>query len=140
MIRLTLGALTLAAALALPAASRAQEATPPQHHHHIAHALFRNVNVTKDERAQMRTIHQKYAAQIRAARQSGDKVTAHTLRSQQLDEMRGVLTPAQQQTFDANRAALRARAKNHATPPAAPAPSTPAPSAAPAAASQTPAS
>lgn len=127
------GALALAAALAMPATSRAQQTATPQaapHHHHFGHVLFRGVNMTKDERAQVHTIHQKYATQIKAARQSGDKATARTLRSQQLDEIRTVLTPDQQQTFDANRAALRARAKNNATPPsAAPAPTAPAPAA-----------
>lgn len=140
MIRLTFGALTLAAALALPAMSQAQQtqqtqqATPPQHHH-FAHALFRNVNVTQDERAQFRTIHQKYAPQIKAARQANDRASVRNLRSEQLDEMRAALTPDQQQTFDANRAALRARAQqrqeSQSTTPApqsAPAPqSTPAP-------------
>jgi Spy/CpxP family protein refolding chaperone len=130
----TFSALTLAAALAMPATSRAQQATT--HHHHGMHALFRGVNMTKDERAQVRTIHQKYEPQLKAARQSGDKATMRTLRTQQLDEMRTVLTPDQQKTFDTNRAALRARAKQGATPPAGtqapaapPSSSNPAPSA-----------
>jgi Spy/CpxP family protein refolding chaperone len=132
MIRMTLGALALAFAVALPATSRAQQAstdsTPttvaPHRHHRFAHRLFKDVNVTSAERTQMRAIHQKYASQIKAARQSGDKATIRTLRSQQLDEMRGVLTPDQQTKFDANRAAIRAHVKKGATPSsAAPAPS-----------------
>jgi Spy/CpxP family protein refolding chaperone len=138
MFRLTLGAVTLAAALALPAASRAQQAsgsTPPAaapaatkaHRHHFGRMLFHSVNVTKAERTQLRAIHQKYVPQIKAARQSGDRATVRTLRTQQLDEMRTVLTPDQQQTFDANRAALRARAKNRASTPSQPTPTSPAP-------------
>jgi Spy/CpxP family protein refolding chaperone len=139
MIRMTLGALALAIAVAMPATSRAQQASPdtptttaiagPHRHHRLAHAVFKGVNLTKDERGQMRAIHQKYKSQIQAARQSGDRATIRTLRTQQLDEMRGVLTPDQQTTFDANRATLRARAKRTATPSsAAPAPATTPPS------------
>jgi len=129
---LSIRALALVAAIAMPATSRAQQDTTPPHHHHFGHALFRNVNMTQDERMQVRTIHQKYAPQIRTARQSGDHATIHTLRTQQLDEMRAVLTPAQQATFDANRAALRARKKGATSAPAAPA-SAPVPAPAPSA-------
>jgi Spy/CpxP family protein refolding chaperone len=120
MFRSTLGALALAAAIAVPATSHAQQSsdsTPPAapaattaHHHRFGRMLFRGVSLTKPERAQLRAIHQKYVPQIKSARDSGDKATVRTLRTQQLDEMRTVLTPDQQQTFDANRAALRARA------------------------------
>jgi Spy/CpxP family protein refolding chaperone len=141
MIRMTLSALALAVAVALPATSRAQQASPdstpstvtPHRHHHLGHRLFKGVNVTATERSQFKAIHQKYEPQIKAARQSGDKATIRSLRTQQLDEMRGVLTPDQQTTFDANRAALRAHAKKNATPSSA-APSSsaaPAPSATP---------
>jgi len=133
MFRMTLGALALAFAVALPATSRAQQAstdsTPstvqPHRHHRFAHRLFKDVNLTKDERGQLKVIHQKYEPQIKTARQSGDKTTIQSLRTQELDEMRGVLTPDQQTKFDANRAALRARMTKHATTPssAAPAPS-----------------
>ena len=142
MIRMTFSALALAFAVALPATSRAQQASPdttptaaPHRHHRFAHRLFKGVNVTDAERAQFKAIHQKYAPQIKAARQSGDKATIRSLRTQQLDEIRGTLTPDQQQTFDANRAALRAKRQKSAVPSAAPAPATapsPAPSATPA--------
>ena len=133
MIRMTLGALALAFAVALPATSRAQQAstdsTPttvqPHRHHRFGHKLFKDVNLTSAERSQMKVIHEKYKSQIKAARQSGDKATVRSLRTQQLDEMRGVLTPDQQTKFDANRAAIRARAEKRAAK-SAPA-STPAP-------------
>jgi Spy/CpxP family protein refolding chaperone len=136
MIRMTLGALALAFAVALPATSRAQQASPdstptaaPHRHHRFAHRLFKGVSLTDAEKTQMRAIHEKYAAQVKTARQSGDKATVRTLRAQQVDEMRGVLTPDQQTTFDANRAALRARAKKSATPSSTPpSSSVPAPS------------
>jgi Spy/CpxP family protein refolding chaperone len=131
MIRMTLGALALAFAVAMPATSRAQQASPdstptvaPHRHHRFGHRLFKGVSLTDAEKTQLRAIHEKYTAQVKTARQSGDKATVRTLRTQQLDEMRGVLTPDQQTTFDANRAALRARAKKSTTPSsAAPAPS-----------------
>jgi len=125
MIRMTLSALALAAAVALPATSRAQQAstdsTPatttaaPHRHHRLAHRLFKDVNLTSAEKTQLKAIHEKYAPQIKTAHQSGDKATIRSLRTQQLDEMRGVLTPDQQTTFDANRAALRARAQKKAS-------------------------
>jgi Spy/CpxP family protein refolding chaperone len=144
MIRMTLGALALAFAVALPATSRAQQASPDStttpsttvapHRHHFGHRLFRGVSVTAAEKTQLRAIHEKYASQIKTARQSGDKATIRTLRTQQLDEMRTVLTPDQQTAFDANRAALRNRAKKGTTPSsAAPSSATPAPSAPPSA-------
>ena len=135
MIRMTLGALALAVAVAMPATSRAQQASPDStpttsttkaaaHRHHFGRRLFRGVNLTAAEKSQIRAIHKKYEPQVKAARQSGDKATIKTLRTQQLDEMRGVLTPDQQTTFDTNRAALRAHAKKTATPSSvAPAPS-----------------
>jgi Spy/CpxP family protein refolding chaperone len=135
MIRMTLSALALAFAVALPATSRAQQAstdsTPtatakPHRHHRLAHALFRDVNLTKDERGQLKAIHQKYAPQIKTAHQSGDKATIRSLRTQEIDEMRGVLTPDQQTKFDANRAAIRARMKQRNTTPPSAAPASPA--------------
>jgi len=142
MIRMTLGALALAFAVAMPATSRAQQASTdstaavaPHRHHRFAHRLFKGVSLTDAEKTQMRAIHEKYAAQVKAARQSGDKATVRTLRTQQLDEMRGVLTPDQQTTFDANRAALRARVKKSTTPSSAVPSSSTAPSPAPASAS-----
>jgi Spy/CpxP family protein refolding chaperone len=127
MIRMTLSALALAVAVALPATSRAQQAstdsTPsavqPHRHHRFGHRLFKDVNLTKDERGQVKSIHQKYAPQFKTARQSNDKATIQSLRTQELDEMRGVLTPDQQTKFDANRAAIRAHFKQQApsTPP-----------------------
>ncbi len=118
------GMLVLAGSFAaLPVAMRAQEANPLTYtssastrhprHHRAARALFRGVHLTDAQRASFRTVHAKYSAPMRSARQNGDQQTLRTLRKQQIDEMRGMLTPEQQTRFDANRAALRARAQKH---------------------------
>ena len=93
-------------------------------------ALFRGVQLTAEQRTQVRTIAEKYQPQrkslmeamrpamtdARAARQRGDTAAAKAafdrtadsraklaaLREQQLREVRGILTAAQQQTFDRN--------------------------------------
>jgi Spy/CpxP family protein refolding chaperone len=93
-------------------------------------SLLRGVNPTDAQKAQFKTIHQKYQTQFqslrtsmkpamdeaKAARQRGDTVAARAaiaktadtrqkamaLRAQETAEIRAILTPAQQQTFDAN--------------------------------------
>ena len=98
---------------------------------------LRGVNPTDAQKAQIKTIHEKYQTQFesirtgmkpamdeaKAARQRGDTAAARaalaktagtrqqaeTLRAQEAAEIRAILTPAQQQTFDAN----VAKAKSH---------------------------
>ena len=93
-------------------------------------ALFRGVELTAEQRTQVRQIAEKYQPQrkslmeamrpamadARTARQRGDSAAAKAafdrtadsrakltvLRDQQLREVRGILTAAQQQTFDRN--------------------------------------
>ncbi len=100
-------------------------------------ALFRGVNLTAQQRDQVKAINQKYAEQakpireamrpamqeMRDARQKGDQNAARAvfertkpqreqlqqLRQQELKEVRAVLTPDQQKTFDQNVAQLRQR-------------------------------
>jgi Spy/CpxP family protein refolding chaperone len=123
---IALAALSLAFAAA-PAALSAQAATPtdstapaaaPRHHH--KHVLLRGIKLTDTQRTQMKAIRAKYRPQLRAARQANDKDTMHQLRGQMMGEARGVLTPDQQQKFDANLAALKQHHK--AAPATAPAP------------------
>jgi Spy/CpxP family protein refolding chaperone len=137
MLRSILAGIALAAA---PLAAQAQSSagTPaaqaqaqPRHHHHH-HRLFRGIKATSEQRAQLRAIRDKYAPQYKAARQNKDRATLRTLRQRQLDDVRGVLTPEQQKTFDANLAALRARHEGKGTkgttaPSETPAPPAPAP-------------
>ncbi|HEX8849665.1 MAG TPA: Spy/CpxP family protein refolding chaperone [Gemmatimonadaceae bacterium] len=105
---------------------------------HGAGALMRGVNLTDAQKAQVKAIHQKYQDQFksireankpameeaRAARQRGDTAAARaafekgrtqfeSLRQQELNEVRGVLTADQQKTFDANLQQLKARQEQH---------------------------
>lgn len=98
---------------------------------------MRGVNPTEAQRAQIRAIHEKYEPQFeslratikpaideaKAARQRGDtsaaraafartaasRQQAQALRVQEQGEIRAILTPAQQQAFDANIARQKAR-------------------------------
>lgn len=101
-------------------------------------ALMRGVNLTDAQKTQIRGIHQKYQAQFksirdankpaidsaRAARQRGDTAAARaafqksrgqfeSLRQQEMNEVRGVLTPDQQKTFDANLQQMQSRREQH---------------------------
>ena len=105
---------------------------------HAAGALMRGVDLTDAQKAQVKTIHEKYQAQFksireankpameeaRAARQRGDTVAARaayekgraqfeSLREQELNEVRGVLSADQQKTFDANLQQMKARQGQH---------------------------
>lgn len=96
---------------------------------------FRNLNLTDAQKSQIKAIHQKYQPQAkplidgmrpamenaRAARQRGDTAAARaavagtadarsklqTLREQERAEVRAILTPEQQKTFDANAASRK---------------------------------
>lgn len=102
--------------------------------------LLRGVNLTDAQKAQIKTIREKYQTQFqplraamkpamdeaKAARQRGDTAGARAafaktagsrqqmqnLRTQEAAEMRAVLTPAQQATFDANVAQMKERVEN----------------------------
>ncbi|HVE79038.1 MAG TPA: Spy/CpxP family protein refolding chaperone [Gemmatimonadaceae bacterium] len=99
--------------------------------------LFRGVNLTDAQRTQLRAIRDKYAAEqrplresmrpamqeARQARQRGDTAAARAafartaetrtrmraLRDRQMAEVRAILTPEQQRTFDANLASAKQR-------------------------------
>lgn len=90
--------------------------------------MFKSLDLTDAQKAQVKAIHQKYASQLkstreaarpdfeamRAARQKGDTAAiraaaaklradmapAQKVRAQEMAEVRGILTPAQQQKLD----------------------------------------
>jgi Spy/CpxP family protein refolding chaperone len=100
-------------------------------------SLFRGIDLTQSQRDQMKVVSEKYGAQFRTlreslqpdlkaareARQHGDTAAARaawertnagrermrTLMEQQKNEVRALLTPEQQKTFDANAAQMRSR-------------------------------
>ena len=87
-------------------------------------ALFRGIDLTDAQKSQVKTIHEKYAKQRqtlwtpergtdgrRQRPDSATRVQLQSLMEKQTAELRGVLTPAQQTTFDKNRAELRQRAE-----------------------------
>ena len=103
---------------------------------------FRGLNLSEVQKTQMKAIHQKYAPQAkplmesmrpamqnaRAARQRGDTAAARAafagtaetrtkleaLRQQERNEVRGILTPEQQKSFDANLANRKEHGRGHA--------------------------
>jgi Spy/CpxP family protein refolding chaperone len=107
---------------------------------HGERSALRGVKPTDAQKAQIKAIHQKYQAQFKsyresmkpameeakAARQRGDTTAARAafaktassrqqaqaLRSQEAAEIRAVLTPDQQKTFDANVAQMKARGEH----------------------------
>ena len=104
-------------------------------------ALFRDIQLTAEQRTQVKAIADRYRPQretlaqsmkpamteVRAARQRGDSTAARAafdrtadtrtkltaLRDQELREVRGVLTAAQQTTFDRNVSAMKERMQQH---------------------------
>jgi len=99
--------------------------------------MYKSLNLTAAQKAQVKAIHQKYASQfksardaskpdfdaMRAARQKGDTAAMRAareklradmaptqkVREQEMAEVRGILTPAQQQQFDAMKAKFAKR-------------------------------
>jgi periplasmic protein CpxP/Spy len=77
--------------------------------------LFRGIELTAEQKTQVKTIHEKYAAQhkdmraqmqkLRSEKQRPDSVTMEKWRgvmAQERGEIRAILTPEQQAKFDAN--------------------------------------
>ena len=99
--------------------------------------MYKSLNLTDAQKAQVKAIHQKYASQfksardaakpdfdaMKAARQKGDTAAMRAareklradmgptqkVREQEMAEVRGILTPAQQQQFDAMKAKFAKR-------------------------------
>ena len=104
-------------------------------------ALFKGIDLTADQKARIKQIHERYAAEgkslresarpdvkaARDARRGGDTTAAKAAFARTADErqkmralheramadVRAVLTPAQQQKFDANLADMKARREAH---------------------------
>ena len=147
-LALTLGSASLVAAQQ-PAQGEQAPTAQKQHqarrgqwqrgHGNMRRQLFKDVKLTNEQKAQIKSINQKYRAQAkqgrealrpvmqeaRADRQKGDSAAARAVfernkgqfdklraqRQQELQEIRAVLTPDQQKQFDANAAQLKARAQ-----------------------------
>jgi Spy/CpxP family protein refolding chaperone len=143
-------ALVAAAAVSLAGAAQAQSAITPPASTGTARGhrgqggermgLYKDLNLTAAQKAQIKAIHTKYQPQFktardqakpymdaaRVARQKGDTATARAdmlkargvmqstaaIRTQEMNEVRAVLTPAQQAKFDARLKAYQARGAN----------------------------
>jgi len=104
--------------------SQAAPATPAQHEGRM-HGAMKGLNLTDDQRAQMKTIHEATKAQLDAV-QKDESLTAdqkeakiHQLRHSARLQMVKLLTPEQRQQMKANVRALRAsrREKQQQQPP-----------------------
>lgn len=122
-----------AQATATPMPAGVERHASPRHGHG---GMMKALGLTADQQAKMKAIHARYAPQMKsafaaskpdfdamkAARTSGDTAAmraararmqadmapSQKVRDQEMAEMRGVLTPAQQQKFDAQRAQMKA--------------------------------
>jgi len=147
VVALATAALAAAPALyAQTAATTSANVTAALRPHHGRHGMMaKELGLTASQKAQMKAIHKKYAAQfrgeraqfraahkadfaaIKADRARGDTAAARAVREklrddmaparqahkQEMIEMRGVLTPAQQQKWDTHVAARRAHEQAH---------------------------
>ena len=140
-------------AQATPAPAQARHSQMgPRHGHHGM--MMKELNLTADQKAKVKAIHERYKVQMKssaasdkpdreamkAARARGDSAGMRAARAklqaemaprrqmheQELNEVRGILTPAQQQKFDAARAKMKgehgnghARTGKHTLKPAA---------------------
>ena len=99
-----------------PAQDQTQAAPPAQHEGRM-HAAMKGLNLTDDQKAQMKKIHESTKAQLDAVNQDGslsaDQKTAkiHELRQGAHEQMVKLLTPDQRQQMKANVRALRASRK-----------------------------
>jgi Spy/CpxP family protein refolding chaperone len=129
-----LGALLCAAAVTVTACAHSQQTPPPdsasprqyggggQHMrggHRHGNRMLEGLNLTKDQRAQITLIHDRYRLQADSLRlnNSGHDSTSHTafrsLMMQEMKDIRAVLTPDQQQMFDQKMSKMRERHRMH---------------------------
>jgi protein CpxP len=131
--RYTLGALLCVAAVSVSACAHSQQ-TPPadsaspsgqgrwqgsqMRHRGGSHGdrMFEGLNLTKDQRSQITLIRDRYKLQADSLRAGGaahdstSRAAFRSLMTQQMGEIRGVLTPDQQKKFDDKIAKMRERA------------------------------
>jgi periplasmic protein CpxP/Spy len=94
---------------------------PGRHGGNGMRGLFRGIQLSADQQARIKTIREKYRPQMQALRQdrqAGERPDSATmskargLMEQQHTEIRAVLTPDQQRTFDDNVAKMRERGRD----------------------------
>jgi protein CpxP len=130
--RYTLGALLCVAAVSVSACAHSQQAPPAdsssprgqggwqgsQMRHRggpRGDRMFEGMNLTNDQRAQIKLIRDRYKLQADSLRMGGtahdstSRAAIRSLMTQQMSEIRGVLTPDQQKQFDDNLAKVRER-------------------------------
>jgi len=141
----TLGALVCVAAATLAPGAHAQNSAPADSasrsahggwgddgwHHHMQHGgrrhgnpMLRDLDLTRDQRAKVQLIHDRYrlkADSLRlggAAHDSASRTKFHSMMTQEMGEIRGVLTPDQKKKFDDRMAKMKERMakmkENHA--------------------------
>jgi Spy/CpxP family protein refolding chaperone len=134
--RYTLGTLLCVAAATVTACAHSQQAPPAdsasprgqsgsqgsQMRHHggpRGDRMFQGMNLTKDQRARIKVIRDRYKLQADSLRMGGaahDSTTRTAFRSlmkQQMSEIRSVLTPDQQKQLDDKMADMRDRRAKH---------------------------
>jgi Spy/CpxP family protein refolding chaperone len=120
---------TLAAALCvgLTSVAAAQGAEPPQGQgrgDRMGGMLLKDINLTDAQKAQVKTIRDKYIPQLQELRKASqatggppDEATRTKMmdiQTKQTTEIRAILTADQQATFDKNLAEIKARMANRA--------------------------
>jgi Spy/CpxP family protein refolding chaperone len=118
---------TLAAALCvgMTSVAAAQGAEPPQGQgrgDRMGGMLLKDINLTDAQKAQVKTIRDKYVPQLQELRKSAqatggppDEATRTKMmdiQTKQSNEIRAILTSDQQATFDKNLAEMKARMAN----------------------------
>ena len=79
---------------------------PAQHHHHKRSALFRGLNLSADQKAQIKSIREKYQAQNSNVTDPQQRRASMLARR---EEIMRVLTPEQRHTVEQRIAAMRNR-------------------------------
>ena len=120
---------TLAAALCvgMTSAAAAQGTEPPQGQgrgERMGGMLLKDINLTDAQKAQVKTIRDKYVPQLQELRKASqatggppDEATRTKMmdiQTKQTTEIRAILTADQQATFDKNLAEMKARMANRA--------------------------
>ncbi len=126
-------------AQATPAPAQARHSQMGPRHGHYGN-MMKELNLTADQQAKVKAIHAKYKSQMKAsattfkpdrdamkagraqgdtagmraarAKLQGDMAPGRQVHDQEMNEVRGILTPAQQQKFDAARAKMKAHEGN----------------------------
>lgn len=97
--------------------SAAQQTEQPNQGRAMGGLILQGITLTEAQKAQQKAIREKYAPQLMQLRKTAqttgtpiDQVRLAEIRAAQTSELRAILTPEQQATFDRNVATLQARA------------------------------